>query len=127
MWRQNMITWKTALKLFARFLLYSLIVILIDFILITVLKGEGVQIKYTLSFVMLIEGGIGLIIGGATVLYSPSVGKVIEVLFNSKPWNSKQQNETEEQAKGLIITGTILIFEALILSALWAKVVFLYL
>lgn len=113
-----MITWKTALKLFARFLLYSLIVILIDFILITVLKGEGVQIKYTLSFVMLIEGGIGLIIGGATVLYSPSVGKVIEVLFNSKPWNSKQQNETEEQAKGLIITGTILIFEALILSAL---------
>ena len=76
-----MIAWKTALGLFARFLVYSLIVILIDFVLIVSLTGGINQIKYTLSFVMLLEGGMGLIVGGATALYSPSVAKISEVLF----------------------------------------------
>ena len=113
-----MIAWKTALGLFARFLVYSLIVILIDFVLIVSLTGGINQIKYTLSFVMLLEGGMGLIVGGATALYSPSVAKISEVLFHSKPWNSKRQKEIETQVEVFIVTGGILIFEALLLSAI---------
>ena len=113
-----MITWKNALRLFARFLLYSLIVISIDFVLIVSLTGGMNQIIYTLSFIMLLEGGMGLIVGGATALYSPSVAKISEVLFHSKPWNSKRQKEIETHMEVFIITGIILIFEALLLSAI---------
>jgi len=113
-----MIAWKNALGLFARFLLYSLIVILIDFVLIVSLTGGTNQITYTLSFVMLLEGGISLIVGGATALYSPSVAKISEALFHSKPWNSKHQKQTEKQVEVLIVTGIILVFEALLFSAI---------
>lgn len=112
-----MSAWKIVLQLFIRFLIYSLIVIMIDFVLIFVIMGGINQIKSVLSFVLLSEGGIGLIAGGATALYSPSVAKITEVLFHSKPWNFKRQKETEKQAKELILMGILLIFEALLLSA----------
>jgi hypothetical protein len=67
---------------------------------------------------MLGEGGLGLTIGGAIVLYSPIVSKMSEVLFRSKPWSATRQEEAEEQAKAWIVTGTILVLLALLGSAL---------
>ncbi len=110
-------TRKTVLELLARSLLYSLVVIVIDFVLIFSLKGGLNQITYSLSFVMLLEGGIGLTVGGAVASYSPLSAKISEVLFHSKPWDAKRLKEAEKQARAWIATGIILVFAALLLSA----------
>ena len=98
--------------------IYSLIVILINFVLILIFTQEINQIIYWLSFITLIEGGLGLVAGGGTVLYSPIFNKAFEKLFNSEPWNFNRQKKTEQQAKKWIITGSFLIIEALIISAI---------
>lgn len=112
-----MIDRKTVLELLAKSLLYSLIVVLIDFVLIFFLNEGLNKIIDSLSFVMLLEGGIGLTVGGATVFYSPLGAKISEVLFHSKPWNAKRLKEVEKQAEAWIATGIVLVFEALLLSA----------
>jgi hypothetical protein len=110
--------WKTVLEFVLRSLLYSSIVILIDFILIVFIAGGFSQIIYNLSFLMLFEGGIGLAVGGAAASYSPIGAKLNEMIFHSKPWNAKRQREVENQAKAWILTGIILIVAALSLSAM---------
>jgi hypothetical protein len=109
---------KSALKLFATCLAYSSIVILIDSVLVLFFSRESNQIVSSLSFIMLVEGGLGLTIGGAIALYSPIVNKMGEVLFRSKPWSATSQKEAEKQAKTWIATGTILVLLALLISAL---------
>jgi len=113
-----MVTKKTVLELLAKCLIYSLIVISIDFILIFALQGGLNQITDSLSFVLLFEGGMGLAVGGAAAFYSPLGAKMSEVFFKSKPWNAKRQKEVEKQARSWIITGIFLVFAALFLSAL---------
>lgn len=112
-----MIDRKTVLELLARSLLYSLIVVLIDFVIIFFLNEGLNQIIDSLSLVMLFEGGICLTVGGATVFYSPLGAKISEVFFHSKPWNAERLKEVEKQAEAWIATGVILVFEALLLSA----------
>ena len=112
-----MITKKTALELLARCLLYFLIIILIDFVVIFSLQGGLNQITFPLSLVILLEGGIGLTVGGAIASYSPLSAKMSEVFFHSKPWNAKRLKEAEKQARTWIVTGIILVFAALLLSA----------
>ena len=113
-----MISLKTKIVAFSKSLLHSLLVVLIDIILIFFFSGVGSRFNYNLSFVLLLEGGIGLIIGGAVVLYSPSLSKMSEVFFNHKPWSFKHQKQVENQAKPLIITGLIIIIEAFLISAI---------
>ncbi|MFC1487970.1 hypothetical protein ACFLRN_09845 [Thermoproteota archaeon] len=114
-----MISWKTRFILFTKFLLYFFTLILIDVILIAFFSGGiNSQIKYSLSFVMLLEGGIGLIVGGAVVLYSPSFSKMNEVFFHHKPWSYRRQKEIEKQMEPLIVIGLILVIAALLLSAI---------
>ena len=98
-------------------LIYSLIIAIFDIIIIFLINWNSTQITYSLSLILLIEGGIFLIIGGAVSLYTPSVEKLNEVIFHSKPWNAKRQKEIEKQMAIIILTGVVLIIEALILSA----------
>ena len=92
---------------------------LIDVILIVFFFG-GIdsQFNYNLSFALLLEGGIGLVMGGALTLYSPSLSKMSEVFFHHKPWSYKRQKQLEKQVEPLLLTGLILIIEALLLSAI---------
>lgn len=113
-----MITWKTMMELIARCLLYSSIVIIVDFVIVVSLSGGLSQITTSLSFIMLLEGGIGLTAGGAAALYAPLTAKISETIFHSKPWNAKRQKEVESQAGMWILSGIILIFAALLLSAI---------
>jgi hypothetical protein len=108
---------KPTLELIASCLIYSLIIILIDFVLILFFRQVSAQIVYSLSFVMLIEGGVGLTVGGTIVLYSPLSAKIGEVILHSKPWDAKRQREVETQAKTWIATGSILVSVALLISA----------
>ena len=93
-------------------------VFLVDFILIFFIVGGFNQIIYDLSFLMLLEGGIGLAVGGAAASYSPIGAKLSEIIFHSKPWNARRQREVEQQAKTWIVTGIFLIVVALSLSAI---------
>ena len=107
--------------LLAKTLVYSLIVITIDFIVLFFLMEGLNQIVDSLSFVLLLEGGIGLTLGGAIASYTPMSAKISEVFFHTKPWNAKRQKEAEKQAIILIVVGTFLVFSALLLSALWSS------
>jgi hypothetical protein len=109
---------KSVLELVASCLVYSSIVILIDLVVILFFTRELSQIGSSLSFVMLVEGGLGLTVGGAFVLYSPTVSKIGEFIFHSKPWNATRQKEAEKQAAAWIVTGSILVLAALLVSAL---------
>ena len=109
---------KTAVEFIARCLIYSLIVISVDFVLIFLFEGGPNQIISSLSFVALLEGGICLTVGGAAASYSPIATKISETIFHSKPWNAARRKEVEAQAKAWIVTGVLLIFIALLLSAL---------
>ena len=108
---------KNILRLIARYLLYSFVVIIIDFVLIVLFAGGLNQITYSLSFVMLLEGGISLVVGGAAVSFSSITAKVSEAVFRSKSWTAKRQKEVEGQAKAWIATGIILVSAALLISA----------
>lgn len=111
-----MIKWKIILNSLIRSLIYSIIIAIFDAIIIFFINWNLTEIVYPLSFILLVEGGVFLIIGGAVSLYTPSVAKINEVMFHSKPWNAKRQKEIEKQMAIFILTGVVLIIEALILS-----------
>ena len=113
-----MIHWKTKLLFFAELFLYSVIIILMDVLIIFLFFWDGETFVYNLSLIMLIEGGLGLIVSSVLASYSPSVAKLCEILFHSKPYDLIQQKETEKQMKAAIVTALILIIEALLVSAL---------
>jgi hypothetical protein len=108
---------KTALELLISCLIYSLAVALIDSVLILLFKQSLDQFLSSVSFVMLVEGGVGLTIGGITAFFSQLTGKIEEVIFHSKPWSADRQKETEKQARTWIVTGSILVIAALLVSA----------
>ena len=110
--------WKIAFQLIPKLFLYSLIITLIDVLLIFLLSWGVDAFVSTLSIFMLIEGGLGLIFGSFIAAYSPSVAKLNEILFHLEPWNFTRQKEIEKQMKTVLITGFLLIIEALFVSAL---------
>jgi hypothetical protein len=108
---------KPILELLASCLIYSLIIMLIDFALVLFFTQELTSIVYSASFILLIEGGVGLTVGAAVAIYSPLGAKISEVVLHSKPWDAKRQKEAEKQGKTWIVTGTILVVLALAISA----------
>jgi hypothetical protein len=108
---------KSRIRLLTSCLIYSSIVILIDFVVLFFFSRELNQIPYSLSIVMLVEGALGLVIGGAVAFYSPAVSKLSEVIFHTEPLTAARQKETEKQALVWIAAGSILVFAALLLSA----------
>ncbi len=97
-------------------LVYSAIVAIIDFVIILLVTRESVV--YVLSFTMIAEGGIALVIGGATASFSPTFGKLAEVIFHSKPRDAKQLKADEKSARAWIVTGIILLLFGLLVSAM---------
>jgi len=109
---------KTALKLFASCLIYSLIITLIDFVIVFLFTKDFNQLLSSVSLILLLEGGLGLIMGGGAVMYSPVASKLGEILFKSEPWNAKRQKEVEKQAQVLIFAGFLLLLIGLLVSAI---------
>ncbi|MCX8154145.1 MAG: hypothetical protein N3E52_06910 [Candidatus Bathyarchaeota archaeon] len=105
------------LALLARGTLYSLIITVIDISLLFLIHESINQITFALSLLMLLEGGVGLTIGGIVAFYSPICTKISEILFHTKPWTAQRQKEAEKQARTWIITGLILMFAAFVISA----------
>ena len=113
-----MVDWKKLLMLLGRSLVYSLIVILTNFLVAFLLVGDVHANLPSISLFLLLEGGIFLTIGGTSVMYSPITAKILEVLLKAEPWNAKRQREMEKKALIWIISGVILVTIALLTSAL---------
>ena len=109
---------KFALELIATCLVYSLIVMFMNFIAILLFTQKLSQIVLYLSLALLVEGGLGLTVGGAVASFSPTVSKIEESIFHSKPWDAKRQREAEKQARTWIVTGIVLVLVGLLISAL---------
>jgi hypothetical protein len=105
-------------KLIINCLLYSLVVALIDLVAVLLLSPDFGQVIYKLTLLLLIEGGLALVVGGAIATYSPVLSKVSEVLFRTKPWSSQGRKEAEKQGEPWIVSGFILVVVGLLISAL---------
>jgi hypothetical protein len=109
---------RSLLELIISGLTYSSIIVIIDFLIILLLTQEQNQIVSYLSLVMLAEGGLGLIAGGAVASFRGLSNKFGEIILNSEPWDFKKQKKAEKQAQILIVTGCIIAFFGLLTSAI---------
>ena len=109
---------KLALQLFASCLVYSAVVMVIDFVIIFLVQRELSSVAYVLSFVLIAEGGLSLVVGGAAASFSTTFGKMAEVVFHAKPWDAKQLRAAEKSARVWIVAGVILLLFGLLVSAL---------
>jgi len=97
---------------------YSLVVLGVDFLLVLFFTQEPSQITATISLILVLEGGLGLTFGGAVAMYSPIVSKVGEILFRSEPWNQERRKTSEKQGQVLIVVGLLLLLFGLVISAI---------
>ena len=97
---------------------YSIVVLGIDFLLVLFFKHDLSQITVVVSLILLLEGGLGLTFGGAVAMYSPIVSKVGEILFRSEPWNQERRKTSEKQGQVLIVVGLLLLLFGLVISAI---------
>ncbi|MBT8172123.1 hypothetical protein KJN74_04570 [Candidatus Bathyarchaeota archaeon] len=72
----------------------------------------------SLSLVMLVEGGLGLLAGGAVASLRGLSHKIGEIIFNSEPWDFKKQKKAEKQAQILIVTGLMIVLFGLLISGI---------
>jgi hypothetical protein len=92
-------------------------VIGIDFLLVLFFTQELSKITTMISLILVLEGGLGLALGGMVASYSPVVSKIGEILFRSEPWNQERRKTSEKQGQGLIVVGLFLLLIGLIISA----------
>ena len=109
---------KSLSTLFVRGFVYSSIILIISLVAVLFFTREISQVIYYLSLALLVEGGLGLVLGSAVAVYSPVVSKVSEHFFRSAPWNAKRQKEAEKQGQVWIATGVMLVVAGLLVSGL---------
>jgi len=107
-----------AAELIASCVVYSIVVLGIDFLLVLFFKQELSQITAMVSLILVLEGGLGLTFGGVVAMYSPVVSKVGEILFRSEPWNQERRKTSEKQGQVLIVVGLFLLLIGLVISAI---------
>lgn len=75
--------------------------------------------KLTLSLLLFLEGGLGLIISVAIALSSgPSVAKVGETLFGTSPWSPGAQKHAEKVSLRWMLASAYIIILGIMVSAL---------
>ena len=68
--------------------------------------------------VIIAEGGLGLLAGGAVASFRGLSNKMGEIILNTEPWDFKKQKKVENQAQILILTGFILVLFGLLISGI---------
>jgi hypothetical protein len=73
--------------------------------------------RTTLSLVMLLEGGAGLLVGGGIVLSStPSLSKIGEITSGLAGWSREGERHAERIAGKWIIASSLIILAGFVLS-----------
>ena len=109
---------RSAAELIASCVVYSLIIALGTLAVLFVFTQDLNRVIPQLSFALLLEGGLGLVVGGVVASFSPAIGKISEGIFRSEPWDVKRQKEAEIQARLWIVTGICLVLAGFLVSAL---------
>ncbi len=100
-----------------RCLIYALVITLATAIVILVFTRNLREILLLLSYGLIGEGGLGLVIGGLLATFSPTINRIGEVVVHSEPWDAKRQKEAERTARSWIATGVFLFLLGLVISA----------
>lgn len=108
---------KAILHLLVNCLIYALVITFVTTIVIIVFTRNLREILLLLSYGLLGEGGLSLVIGGLLASFSPTINKIGEVIVHSEPWDAKRQKEVERTARNWITTGVILFLIGLVISA----------
>ena len=106
-----------ALRLLASCLVYALIAMLVTLVVVVVFTRELEQILLWLTYALLVEGGLALVIGGSVASFSSTFGKIEAVVFRSEPWDAKRLREAERTARVWIVTGLFLFLFGLLVSS----------
>ncbi len=85
---------------------------------IAVFTRDLSQILMWAALVLLGEGGLAMAVGGVVSSFSPTIGKIGEVVFRSEPWDAKRLREAERTGRGWIVTGLFLFLFGFFVSAL---------
>ncbi len=108
---------KAILHLLVNCLIYALVITFVTTIVIIVFTRNLGEILLLLSYGLLAEGGLSLVIGGLLTSFSPTINKIGEVIVHSEPWDAKRQKDVERTARNWITTGVILFLIGLVISA----------
>ena len=101
----------------ARSLVYSAIITIGDLIVLLVLTRE--ISGSTLTLILFLEGGIGLLSGVAISLSSsPSMSKLGEELFHTSPWSREAERHAESVGLKWMLTATFLLLLGFAISAI---------
>lgn len=108
---------RLALELIATCFIYSLIIFIATFAVLFLPFKNLENVLSILPLVLLLEGGIGMGVGGAIASFSSTAARIGESLLRSKPWDAKRQEEAERQARNWIVTGGLLVLVGFVISA----------
>jgi hypothetical protein len=87
--------------------------------LTAVLLLTGTLLGTTLTLVMLLEGGTGLLAGAGIVFSStPSISKIGEITFGSASWSRDGERHAERVAGKWIIASSLIILMGFVLSVI---------
>jgi len=104
-------------RYFAVTFVFAAVVVLLD--IAGLLVATRSTPRPTLTLLLFLEGGLGLIIGVAIALSSgPSVAKAGETLFGTSPWSAGAQRHAEKASLRWMLASGYIIIIGFIVSAL---------
>ena len=108
------LNWSRALRGFAIVAVESLlvcnIILLLDIIIVSISFTDAGVVVYFVSLLMLLEGGMGLVVGGLLVVSAgPGMTKVGERIFHGEPYTVQRYRHREGEARVLFLVSVLLI------------------
>ena len=108
---------KSAVKFTSECFAISIIVALVDLGVVYLFVRDPIRVVLYLSLVLLLEGGLGLLVGGIVASFSRVINKIGEKLHRSESWTATSQKEAERNSRPWIVTGVLLLLLGLLVSA----------
>lgn len=96
---------RAATTVLAKTLLFSNIFVLLNIVIVSSFMVDALIVTYYVSLLTILEGAVGLVIGGLTVISSgPSMTKVGEKVLHGEPYSAKRARQAEGTARGVSST-----------------------
>jgi hypothetical protein len=108
---------KSAVKFVVECFAISLIVALADLGVVYLFVRDPIRVVFYLSMTLLLEGGLGLLVGGVVASFSRVINKIGEKLHKSESWTAISQREAERNSRPWIVTGVLLLLFGFLVSA----------
>ena len=98
-------------------LLTTLVLTIVDILVLILVLGSVP--RTTLFLILLLEGGLGLLLGSAVALSStPSISKIGEVTIGTASWSKESERNAERVGWKLMFAALLLIIVGFVVSFL---------